>query len=578
ESDPPWSAWSVVAAVFLAGVAWELARLAVGVIAVAAVRRRSVAVTEPHVAGEADELRRALGVRAPVAVRQSGAVGTAATVGWRRPVILLAADWPTWDAAERRAVLAHELAHVRRRDYPLALAAAACRAAHFYHPLVRRLAGRLRLSQELAADALAAAVAGGREMYLRALARLALRQDAALVAGAARPFLSDRGSLLRRVAMLRVTDDARPLGRAVQWGMAVVLIAAALAASAVRGPAQESAGAKPQGGEVAGDLPPFDLSYIPPTSAGFVAIRPAALLSRPEMKPVLEQWGRLFKAQCKAAGLGPAFDIPFDAIEQVVGPFEFKTYTEEERKKNPNGEGHAVVMGLSLIRMNRDFDWPGTLKALAPLVTVTEVKPGAFECRGEVFGPQTMTVHVIDRRTLVLAPVPGGALSRRDDSAARWGPAWKAVERAVAVQVHDNSDGRWTESLAHDQAAAKVLGVLGRPVHLAFGLSGGESVAVTGAADYAEEPADAAVVSGAEALRRIMRDQFKGGPEPGAATDRILFGLADEFTKSFTVRRAGKLVTAEARLTTKWVDLLRAMTPGEDSDVAPKVEVQERKP
>jgi hypothetical protein len=52
----------------------------------------------------------------------------------------------------------------------------------------------LRLHQELAADALASAVAGGRSDYLRALARLALRQDAEFGAGVARPFLSARGS------------------------------------------------------------------------------------------------------------------------------------------------------------------------------------------------------------------------------------------------------------------------------------------------------------------------------------------------------------------------------------------------
>lgn len=379
--------------------------------------------------------------------------------------------------------------------------------------------------------------------------------------------------------MLRVMEDARPLSRAVRWGLGIVVVAASLAASAVRGPGQESAGATPPAGEAGQDLPPFDLSYIPPSAAGFMAVRPAALLSRPEMKPVAEHWGRLFRAACRSAGLGPTFDIPFDGIEQVVGPFELKTYTEEERKKNPNGEGHAAIMGLSLIRMNRDFDWPGTLKALAPLATVKEVKPGVFECRGEAFGPQTLTVHVIDRRTLAFSLTESGPVSpRRHPVADRWGPAWKAVERSVAVQVLDNSDGRWTESMAADPVAAKVLGVLGRPTHLAFGLSGAESVAVTGAADYAEEPTDAAVASGGEALRRIMLDERNGGPKPGDATDRILFGLADEFTRSFTVRRAGKLVTAEARLTTKWVDVLRAMTPGEDSRVAPKVEVREGKP
>src|SRR5207247_10805775 len=122
-------------------------------------------------------------------------VGTAAMVGWRRPVILVADDWPAWAADELRAVLAHELAHVRRRDYPAALFASVCRTLHFYHPLVAWLAGRLRVHPELAADATAAGAVGGRAAYLVALARMALRQERFCLAGAARPFLSDRNSL-----------------------------------------------------------------------------------------------------------------------------------------------------------------------------------------------------------------------------------------------------------------------------------------------------------------------------------------------------------------------------------------------
>jgi beta-lactamase regulating signal transducer with metallopeptidase domain len=76
-------------------------------------------------------------------------------------VVLLTRDWPTWSQPERRAVLAHELAHVARADYPAAIAAQLSVALHVYHPLAHWFMGRLRLTQELAADNLAAAHAGG---------------------------------------------------------------------------------------------------------------------------------------------------------------------------------------------------------------------------------------------------------------------------------------------------------------------------------------------------------------------------------------------------------------------------------
>ncbi len=577
-SRPGWSAWALLTGLFLAGTAAELLRLLLGLRAVASCRQLSRPVHDSDLWQLADELRTALGCRRRVELRASAEVGTAATLGWRRPAILLAEDWPEWTADERRAVLAHELAHVRRRDYLMGLLAVGCRAVHFYHPLVRWLAARLRLHQELTADALAARAVGGRTTYLRALAGMALRQDEFCAAGVARSFLSDRGTLLRRVAMLRVTDDGRPLGRAVRWGMAGLLVLAALGASAVRGPAQAPADEAPRPGAAAAELPPFDLSYIPPNAIGFIAVRPAALLSRPEMKPVAERWRLLFQGVCRLAGLGPDFDIPFDAIEQVVGPMELKVYTVEERKKNPHGEGHAVVLGLAFIRMTRDFDWPAVLKSLAPLAQVTEVKPGVFECRAAAFGPQTLILHAIDRRTLVFSLLPGGAVNRHDENAARWGAAWRAVERAGFVQVFDNRDGRWTDdSLANDADLAPFLAAIGRPAHLALGLHWGEQVAVTCAVDYAEEPADADVTRRAEALRRTLEGPSRER-KPADARDKLLSELERELLTSLNVRREGKLVTAEARGAKKWVDLLQALTPGEDAPVKAKVEVREGKP
>ena len=89
----------------------------------------------------------------------------------------------------QRAVLAHELAHVVRGDYAAGLLARLALALNGYHPMVRWMAGQLRLQQELAADAMGARLAGGRAGYLVALSRLALRQDGRSPCSPRRAFL-----------------------------------------------------------------------------------------------------------------------------------------------------------------------------------------------------------------------------------------------------------------------------------------------------------------------------------------------------------------------------------------------------
>src|SRR5262249_5089669 len=113
-----------------------------------------------------------------VALRESPDVGSPLTLGLFRPVILLPAGGRGWSAEQLRLVLAHEMAHVRRCDFLAGLAAELAVCLCWFHPLVRWLAGRLRLEQEYAADARAASTADDAMTYVRCLARLALERGA----------------------------------------------------------------------------------------------------------------------------------------------------------------------------------------------------------------------------------------------------------------------------------------------------------------------------------------------------------------------------------------------------------------
>jgi hypothetical protein len=237
-ADPAWD-WRALAGVALLAVAAiGLLRIAAGIFAVQSLIARSQPVDNEKLRQLVDVLRAELSCARRVEIRQSSRLTTAATVGWRRPVILLPLAWGDWTRDQRRAVLAHELAHIRQADFVAQLAAQFALALHFYHPLVHWLARRLRLEQELTADDLAANVAGGRRAYMNTLAQLALAQPSDSVGWPAQMFLPTRGMFLRRIEMLR---DSRHFvaGRgstAARWAAGGLIVLFGLLAVGLRLP------------------------------------------------------------------------------------------------------------------------------------------------------------------------------------------------------------------------------------------------------------------------------------------------------------------------------------------------------
>jgi beta-lactamase regulating signal transducer with metallopeptidase domain len=225
--------WAIIAGtLYLIGSSGMALRIVLGLTTVRAYRRNSRPIADRRLLELANGLRAELGCVRAVALRESSSLRTPATVGWGRPIILLPMDWPNWTDLERRAVIAHEMEHVRRRDFPCWIIAQLSMALHFYHPLVHLLAARLRLQQELSADAAAARAVGGQRAYVTTLAAMALRQSDALVAWPARAFLPSSNTFLRRIEMLHTSQSLRSdVSRPILFaGIAAVAVTAVCAA------------------------------------------------------------------------------------------------------------------------------------------------------------------------------------------------------------------------------------------------------------------------------------------------------------------------------------------------------------
>jgi beta-lactamase regulating signal transducer with metallopeptidase domain len=84
--------------------------------------------------------------------RESSCVNSPVTLGLIRPVIVLPLDWQQWESAKLRAVLAHESAHIRRRDPLMQFVSAIHRAMLWFSPLAWLLHSRIVAVAEEASD------------------------------------------------------------------------------------------------------------------------------------------------------------------------------------------------------------------------------------------------------------------------------------------------------------------------------------------------------------------------------------------------------------------------------------------
>jgi N-acetylmuramoyl-L-alanine amidase/beta-lactamase regulating signal transducer with metallopeptidase domain len=147
------------------------------------------------------------GLRRGVALLVSASAQVPCVAGWLTPVILMpAALIKGISLAQLEAILAHELAHVRRRDFLVNLIQCAVEMVLFFHPAVWWVSARMREEREHCCDDMAAAICGGAVPYARALFALeSWRAGLTAVAPAA-----TGGGLLQRIRRLtrRHRNDA----------------------------------------------------------------------------------------------------------------------------------------------------------------------------------------------------------------------------------------------------------------------------------------------------------------------------------------------------------------------------------
>ena len=210
---------------WVAGVMVLVLRLGVGLHLVWRMKREE---TQPIV-GEIQALFQDLCVRLRVtqAVKllHSARVQVPMVIGWLRPAVLIpVGSLMGLSATQLEALLAHELAHIKRHDYLVSVLHSVMETLMFYHPAAWWISMQLRREREYCCDEVAVAVSGNGLEYARALSFLeefrAMKVDMALGA--------DGGELTMRIKRVLGYDEKPAISRmAALMVVATVFIAGA---------------------------------------------------------------------------------------------------------------------------------------------------------------------------------------------------------------------------------------------------------------------------------------------------------------------------------------------------------------
>jgi TonB family protein len=221
------SRWPQAVAVMLAaGIALRLVWLCAGLWRLSRYRRRA----RPVALEDASALQQPLGV-AP-ALYVSDEVEVPVTFGARRPAILLPPRVLVMDRERRRAIVCHEMLHVRRHDWLCTVLEECVRCVLWFHPAVAWLLGRLRLSREQLVDREVVRITGRRSAYLEALIEVA---EAGVREPLTAPSFFKQSQLKHRIEMLleEVSMSTRRMITLIGLNLGVTCIVSVLAVRAL---------------------------------------------------------------------------------------------------------------------------------------------------------------------------------------------------------------------------------------------------------------------------------------------------------------------------------------------------------
>jgi beta-lactamase regulating signal transducer with metallopeptidase domain len=179
---------------------------------------------------------------------ESATIDVPVTVGVFRPAIVLPRNlMPGLRQQDLTAVIAHEYAHIRRRDFLVHILCEVLTVPVLWHPGIRYVMSKISQTRELACDEYAAGQLGKRHLYAQTLLRLASLCLHAPHGNAIELGIFDGDNL--EVRIMRLTEKRKPLSNVGLFGLVLVaglifgsgaLLARATSVQATSGPSNNT--------------------------------------------------------------------------------------------------------------------------------------------------------------------------------------------------------------------------------------------------------------------------------------------------------------------------------------------------
>jgi TonB family protein len=210
---------------WIGGLAAGLGLLFVGLLRLRWIESRATPVLAGAWTDGAKAVAREYGLRRTPVVLQSERPSLLVTWGFRRPTVLVPAVAAGWSVERIRVVLRHELAHIRRYDWVVHVAAEVVRRVYWFNPIVWIACRRMRQESEQACDDAVMKDGIAPHVYATHLLEIARTFCSPGHIWSPAPAIAQPSSLERRVrAMLNDRVNREPVTRSMAAAVIAVLL------------------------------------------------------------------------------------------------------------------------------------------------------------------------------------------------------------------------------------------------------------------------------------------------------------------------------------------------------------------